>query len=145
MQRRWQSDRGKSGLSLPRLLNSWLFLLIGIGLFFILAVVLTKEAWRSYQVSSDVAQLEAEIGALEQKNVDLADFVDYLGSDAYQEQAAKERLGLKKPGEKVVALPDISVADESGDPLAQSIAEEKEDTRSNPRKWWDYYFAQKIL
>lgn len=131
-----------------RILDSWLFLLGAAAVFVFLGVAVGKEAWRSYQVNSDLRQLEKEISDLQQQNNQLGDLVTYLNSPEYQETAAKDKLGLKKPGERVVNLPDVQVADTAGAEGAagQAAGEDaSEAAKPNVLKWWDYYFAPKKL
>jgi cell division protein FtsB len=64
---------------------------------------------RVWQLSLDVEALEREIGALRAETGRLTATVDRLRTDpAAIEQIARERIGLVKPGERVLKLPPTS-------------------------------------
>lgn len=53
---------------------------------------------------SQISALEKEIQILEQKNRKLKDDISKIESESFLEKEARERLGLKKPGEEVVVV-----------------------------------------
>jgi len=64
---------------------------------------------RVWQLRLDVEALEREIGALRAETGRLTATVDRLRTDpAAIEQIARERIGLVKPGERVLKLPPAS-------------------------------------
>lgn len=131
--------------TLIQALSSWGFLIIGIGLLLALGYAVSRQAWKNYQITQEIAQLEKDITSLEKRNSDLGGLITYLGSPQYQELAAKERLGLKKDGEKVIGLPDINVADDvAEEQVSGGGAIDSSDTRSNSQKWWDYFFGKTL-
>lgn len=64
--------------------------------------------WRIYQRSaeliSQMKDLEKELQSLEKKNQELKIRFSQLSNEDYLEKTARERLGLKKPGEEVVVV-----------------------------------------
>jgi cell division protein DivIC len=64
---------------------------------------------RVWQMKAEVAHLEREIGQLRGEADQLSATIGRLRSDPdYIEQVARERLGLVKPGERVLKLPPSS-------------------------------------
>ncbi len=64
-------------------------------------------AFRYYQLSNEVAQLEATTLALRENNRKLGEEVDRLTTDpAYIEKIAREQHGLLKPNEFVYIFPN---------------------------------------
>jgi cell division protein DivIC len=62
--------------------------------------------WRMRQMRAEVDRLEGEIGRLRSEQRDLGGAIHRLRSDPEAiEQAARELLGLVKPGERVLKLP----------------------------------------
>jgi cell division protein FtsB len=61
---------------------------------------------RAQQADNQVAQLQNQIGSMSSQYDRLQALEQYLQSDDYVEKAAREQLGLVKPGEiGIVALP----------------------------------------
>ncbi len=55
-----------------------------------------------YNVRHEIKKIQVQMDELRVKNSDLRKQVDQLKSDAYIEREARERLGLVKPGEKII-------------------------------------------
>jgi cell division protein FtsB len=123
--------------------NTWRNRIILLVLLIILVLIglnLSKSLKKSSQINNEITGLQDEIQNLEKQNLELTELIEYFNSDAYIEERARVDLGLKKEGEKVVILPEISkVTDEDGQEAKQGDNLEK----SNPRKWWDYFFNKK--
>lgn len=60
---------------------------------------------RNWRLQQKVSKLQAEIEILELENEQLSYDIEYYKTDEYLEKAAKEELGLRAPGEKVIILP----------------------------------------
>lgn len=127
----------KSGLFFIKKIFSSKLVLLAI---FILAILLGLSAGKSflrkYQINREIKNLEAEINKLENSNRELSDLIQYLNSDFFMEQEARLKLGLQKPGEKVIVIPSQTV-----DNLADIQKKEYNNQElSNPQKWWKYFF-----
>ena len=81
-----------------------------------------------------IKTLESEIADLEGKNNDLNNLFAYLNSQEFIELEAREKLGMKKPGEKVVIIPRESKALVAGESTILSVA------IPNYLKWYYYFF-----
>jgi cell division protein FtsL len=55
-----------------------------------------------YNVQNEIKKIQGQMVELRTKNTDLGKQVDQLNSDAYIEREAREKLGLVKPGEKII-------------------------------------------
>ncbi|MCL5093555.1 MAG: septum formation initiator family protein [Patescibacteria group bacterium] len=115
-----------------KLKNDLIFKMIGIFLFIYLVVMLGRTTYLNYNSSKQVKNLKSEIEALKEQNKKLADELEYLKSPAYIEKVARQRLGLKKPGEEVMVV----VPDESGERV------ENKPEKPNYLKWWDYILGR---
>lgn len=59
-----------------------------------------------WQQERELADLEAQVGQLEAQNDSLRQILHLLENDpSYMEKLAREKLGLRKPGESVISLP----------------------------------------
>jgi cell division protein FtsB len=64
---------------------------------------------RAWTLKKDVESLEREVGALRAETTRLTADVDRLRTDPdYIEQIARDKLGLVKPGDRVLKLPPAS-------------------------------------
>ena len=104
----------------------------------VISSALAKEVVRRYQIQGEIRELQAEAEQLEQKKVELEDFIAYFSGDDYKEEQARLKLGLQKPGESV-----ITVLGESTD-ISQGVEEvgvigQEEENISNPQQWWNYF------
>ena len=111
--------------------STWIRFLVLLVVAYLLFVV-GKTLYQSYQVRHEIDLMAAEIGTLKESNRQLAANILYYQSDSYKERIARERLGLQKPGEKVIViLPEQK----------QNVAEKDPYTKlSNPQKWWQFFF-----
>lgn len=88
------------------------------------------------QVKKEIDNLKSEINNLKKENTELDSLVKYFNSDEYIEASSREKLGYKKPGEKIV------VFTEESDIKAEEAKNNKEN-KSNIKLWWDYFFNTK--
>ena len=115
----------------PKIFYSRWFLVI-LMILLISGFTVELRQWRTREaINKEISHLELERQALEQKNRDLEQSLQYFGSDAYKEKLAREQLGLRREGEVVINFPKL--AQNETDP--QNHIEP-----SNPEKWWHYIF-----
>ena len=75
---------------------------VTIALF--LAVDFGRRAIDSYRLSRAVAALEEEVAAMRAKNETLKERLEYVSTDAYIEETAREKLRWVEPGDTAVIL-----------------------------------------
>jgi len=115
------------------LISSVLFLAVGIST--------VRETYRVWQVDQDINSLQAQVDYLEGKKMKFMDLMQRLDSSEALDKEARARLGLRKPGERVIVLAGLGEADASA-AVAQTQPASQTDsgTLSNPQKWWQYFF-----
>lgn len=102
---------------------------------------LGKELVRRQKINNEIQEVKKEIESLEKKNKELGQLIEYLNTDSFKEIQARQNLGFKKEGEKVISI-------ESGDSGLNYENEAsfevpiKTET-SNLKKWWNYFFQNK--
>jgi len=67
-----------------------------------------------YNVQHEIKKIQDQVDELRLKNTDLRKQVDQLGSGAYIEREAREKLGLVKPGEKIILEAKPSASGSAG-------------------------------
>lgn len=116
--------------------QSRLTLVIGLALIAVIGTGLFREISNRQSLSHERQQLEDQVSALEGRNTELSALIDRLQSSDYAEEEARLKLGLKKPGEKVIRIIGRSsdatstAADVQADTTPQSV----------PVQWWNYFF-----
>lgn len=120
--------------------------LLGLAAIILVSFPLVRNKVKQYRIDKEIGELKKEIAALQNKNVDLKNFVSYLESDQFAEEQARLNLGLKKPGEELMVIKPAA-GETSADvspsatifniPGYEKIRPKAEP--SNPRKWLNYF------
>lgn len=101
-----------------------------------------KSTWKNYQINREIVNIEAEIEGLKVKNATLKNLILYYQTDTFKELEARKKLGLKKPDEKVIIVPENDGQSDNykeelfGKSQTQNKLIEK---KPNYAKWW--YFV----
>lgn len=131
------------------LFNSKTFALIGLIIIVLISIPLAKRVSQKYKIDQEIKDLEAEIADLENKNIDLKEFVNYLESDQFVEEQARLQFGLKKEGEEVAVIKTNEAEQGQAQGKAAGGAIFNIDglgksrpvkAASNPGRWWNYFF-----
>ena len=107
-----------------------------VGVYFIVAL------WRNLGdfsgLDGRVSEVEDEVSELRRENEELKRLSEKTTSDEFVEQEIRDKLGLVKPGEKVVILPEEYIDDSGGFVESSEPSEVKE--LENWKKWWNLFF-----
>jgi len=102
----------------------------------ILFLILAQLKWKQWQSEREIEKQRQSIlqqaDALQKKNDELNQSLQYLNSPDFKENVARQQLGLKKQGEQV-----YSFANNSANPGQDQTG----DGQSNLKKWWGYFFG----
>lgn len=139
----------KKRFSVKKILFSQIFIIIGLIVLCLILVALSKEVLRSYKINKDLEDLKNEITSLEAENSKFTDLIEYLKSQDFAEKEARKRMNLKKSGESVVVIETNdqvkiieSSTEEKKSLLAMNNESQKQDSLTNPEKWWAYFFGK---
>lgn len=119
------------------LLRSRLFLIGCIALLLAFLVGLGREIVQRYEINQQIRSLQTQIDTLQQRKTQLSDLIQYFSSPLFQEQEARQKLGLAKAGEHVVIVP---LQDGGAAATNAQSTEAPQQHVSNPAKWWRYFF-----
>lgn len=103
-----------------------------LGVVILLAITLVKNILKSVEIKKRIETEKVKIEKMKQDNADLAQKVAEIQSQAYIEQQLRDKLGLAKPGEIVVVLPDTATLEK----LAPDVAVEPETLPDPNWKRW---------
>jgi len=101
------AKKQKKKKSFQEIFLSVLFVFFTLAIIGLLAVSNFKIRERRKELLSQIETLEKEIKNVENKNQELKAGISESQTQDYLEKEARERLGLKKPGEEVVAIKKI--------------------------------------
>ena len=112
---------------------------LAVLIVFVYMFVATGQAiWQNYQINQEIAKLKLEIVQLGKDNVQLKNLIAYLKTDSFKEKEARRKLGYKKPGEKVVAIPQDNFAYTNPGNTKETAPADNQPNLNNPEKWWEY-------
>lgn len=121
-----------------RILTSKLLFVVMLVILAFIVFALSKEILRRHQIDEEIKSMEEEVEGLEKENTELSGLLDYYNTQTFKEKEARKRLGLRKDGEKAVALPTTKK-----NPVEEleTSEEQKGEELSNFQRWWDYFFG----
>lgn len=95
--------------------------------------------WKNFALEQSIKNTENEISELKKENEMLANQILYYQTEEFKELEARKRLGLKKPGENLLIVPDNTDSDNTNNQIGKKVAREKStEELPNPLKWWNY-------
>lgn len=89
------------------------------------------------QKDIDVKQRQLQLTELQRDTLELEN--RYVATEEYQELAARESLGLVRPGERVLLLPETT--QDQADESSQVIADIPTPQTSNVQQWVNFLFG----
>ncbi|MFZ1626320.1 MAG: septum formation initiator family protein [Candidatus Moraniibacteriota bacterium] len=122
---------------------------LGFMLMFSLALFAGWTSFQQYERSVHIQQeidvLKHEAERIARENETLSGKIQYFASPDFKEEEAKEKLGLRRQEEKVIAIEgDLRL--EPDEPLADESLKTEAITWETPnyKKWWNVFFTQSI-
>ena len=97
--------------------------------------------WQNYAINKELANLKNEIVQLQEEGRRLTYLIAYLGTESFKEREARRKLGYKKPGEQVLALPNSILEELTPGQANESTGEAQPPQSTNPQKWWEFIFG----
>lgn len=108
-----------------------------------IAQSLIRETYKKNQISKEIADLQKQAQEIDRENYNVEERLAYLESSEYKKKEAKDKLGLRDPGEFVVFVkPRVSQENTSADetPAIDQSTAPSSSSIPNPIKWWRYFF-----
>lgn len=107
-------------------------------LYLILASLLAT--FQVYRIDKEIVKFRREILVLEEKNQELKNLIAYLKTDSFKEREARRKLNYRKPGEKVLVVPNLAAL--TPEMTEGGGAAETPELKELPNylKWWRYFF-----
>lgn len=128
-----------------KMLSSKILLIISVLFLVFFSVNLMKEIINRQDLKKEIGSLQGEIDTLEQKNREMTDLIKYFNSVDFVEKEARTKLNLRKPGEKIIIVPEQTSGSSTAQFSQTAAAGPQSDTAEyglpNPVKWLNYFFA----
>ena len=106
------------------------------GMLILVMLITSKLLLQKREVDREIQNLQAESEQLQTNNRQLSELIKYLNTPEYADKEAREKLNLRKEGEYVVVLPK-----DVGEQIAGANIQ---DQASNPKRWFNYFFAENL-
>lgn len=132
------------------ILRSKFFIIAMLGVLSLVCFTAVKSYLSTQGVDREIRDLRQEIETLEDQNQNLGQLIEYLDSNDFKEKEYRTKLGLRKPGEKVIVISKNESIEKSEDlervinTLGELVVLETKDEQknNNPEKWWEYFFEK---
>jgi cell division protein FtsB len=110
-------------------------------IFIYMAVGTAEALWQNYTINKEVSRLKAEIVQIQEEGRQLKYLIAYLGTESFKEREARRKLGYKKPGEQVLALPNSILDELTPGQANESTNPDQKPELTNPQKWREFIFG----
>jgi len=120
-----------------------ILLLVALALLVVIAQSLIRETYKKNQISKEIENLEKQAQVIDRENLEVEERLAYLESAEYKKKEAKDKLGLRDPGEFVVLIKP-RIAQENNSINTETVSTKPMEPIvtpvPNPIKWWQYFF-----
>ncbi len=102
---------------------------------------ISRSIWKNWQMVENIKKAQETLTALQNENKNLQNLLLYYKTDTFKELEARRQLGLKKPGESVIVIPENSDDKKSTNVTKNSNTKEsdnKTQSTTNLEKWWHF-------
>jgi cell division protein FtsB len=96
-----------------------------------------RELYNNHQVELEIQRLQDKAHALEAEKLSIGELKEKLASQDFLEEEARLKLGLKKPGETAIVIPETAVHTVGTQPVDSPLQSEAE---SSAKLWLKYFF-----
>jgi len=131
----------KKEIKTKKIIINLLITILGVILLIGVFIGIYKNYKKQSKINQEIEDIESEISAIDQKNNELKEMIDYLNSDEFVLERARLNLNFKREGEEVVVIPDKNnKKNEEKTPYSIKPGTNQAKEDSNPIKWFKYFF-----
>ncbi|MCL5794940.1 MAG: septum formation initiator family protein [Patescibacteria group bacterium] len=122
---------------------SWAAKIIILAVIVYILFSIGRSIWKNWQVNQKIKNYENSIKTLEEQNNYLKNQLVYMQTDVFKELEARSRLGLKKPDEKMILIPENASSTKTPAPKNNNSENGgSSENLPNPSKWWKYILGK---
>ena len=123
---------------LPGLTGSAIVNVVGAAVVVYLVVILAETVHHNYKLGNQIDELNAQINLLQAQKQELSYQIQYYQTGSFQDREARSKLGLQKPGESVVIIPQSGSASASPAHTPAASSAKTAAKKSNFEIWLDF-------
>lgn len=112
--------------------------LIILVIIFYIIFNISRSVNSNYQINKTIEEKKIEVGEQKELAQILKNKNLYYQTEVYKEIEARSKLGMKKPDEKMVIVPENSDDKTIFDSNIQSAQSESKENMTNYSLWWKY-------
>lgn len=104
--------------------------------------ILGRSVWANWYLKSQTEKIQAQIERRKQENNNLRNLILYYQSNSFKEVEARKKLGLKKQGEYVMAVPVKKIEnfqEETNTQASRLASREEQEKLPHYVLWWLYF------
>lgn len=101
-------------------------------------VSLGREINRQIHLRGELANLQSQTITLETEKQRLLNELEKIQTDFFKEKAAREKMGLRKPGERMIVIVPSNNLEQERESDLKYFGKKI----SNFRAWWDQFFSK---
>lgn len=122
--------------------GKWSFIIAAnAALLFVVGVSTARESYREWQTDQEIRGLQSEVVKLEGRKNELTDLLERLKSPEAVDARAREQLGVRKPGERVLVIKDwkeeTTTGEQDKDKAVAALP------TGNPQRWLYFFFYRR--
>jgi len=102
-----------------------------------LIFIFSRSLWKNYEINKELLSLENQIESLKLRQEYYENLIAYYQTKSFAEKEARGKLGLKKEGETVLALPRKGKVEKKEEIIGENA---KPQEKTNAEKWWKFFF-----
>ena len=102
-----------------------------------LIFIFSRSLWRNYEINKEILNLETNISDYKIRQIYLENLIAYYQTKSFAEKEARSKLGLKKEGEIVLALPLPGAVEKKEEIIGENKGPQE---KTNAEKWWKFFF-----
>lgn len=128
-----------------RIWNSRAFVLFLIVVLLMILSSVVREIVQRVETQREITRLEEEVAQLSQRNTEVTNAIALLQTSTFYEKEARLKLGVQKPGEQLVLLPDNANRGEIVLPSQHDASGGNASATegiSHPRRWFNFFKDQ---
>ncbi|MBI4029729.1 septum formation initiator family protein [Candidatus Berkelbacteria bacterium] len=103
--------------------------------------LLGRSVYFNYQTNQEIRNLKTAISKDKDEVENLKNLIAYYQTESFKELEARRKLGLKKPGEEVVSVPENIASQSLPEKQKPATILEKGFESPNYQKWWEFVFG----